>query len=175
MFVEIQPEAEEAQALVWTVYQQHQEMLDDALRGERERRRGHWVAVDVWWWRWSDEGEAALYLVEVSEDSELGAHLWYGFLELLNPLVLLRFLFGRDSPLTLNGHMFNASIIPSFILFLKKLAHCHLHPLSYLLLPLLLLLLKLQSEGELLQGWAVQGVLGALELDDLVEYGPQLV
>lgn len=42
------------------------------------------------------------YLVEVGEDAELGAHLWYGFLKLLNPLLLLRFLFGRHSPLTLN-------------------------------------------------------------------------
>lgn len=37
VFVEVQPEAEEAQALVRTVDQQHQEMLDDALRGEKER------------------------------------------------------------------------------------------------------------------------------------------
>lgn len=125
-------------------------MLDDALRGEKEREEeGHeWLLMcgdgdDL------TRGEASPYLVEVSEDSELGAHLWYGFLELLNPLVLLCFLFGRDSPLSLNGHMFNASILPSFF---SNLAHCHRHPLSYLLLPLLLLLLKLQSEGELLQG-----------------------
>lgn len=48
-------------------------------------------------------------------------------------------------------------------------------PVAYLVLPLLLPLLELQAEGELLQGRAVQRVLGALELDDLVEDGPQLV
>lgn len=34
VLVEVQPEAEEAQALVWAVDQQHQEVLDDALRAE---------------------------------------------------------------------------------------------------------------------------------------------
>lgn len=33
----------------------------------------------------------------------------------------------------------------------------------------------LQSEAELLQRRAVQGVLRVLKLDDLVKYGPQLV
>lgn len=46
---------------------------------------------------------------------------------------------------------------------------------SYLLISLSLLLFVLQSESELLQCRAIQGVLGALELDDLVEDGPQLV
>lgn len=35
VLVEVQPEAEEAQALVRAVDQQHQEMLDDALPGRR--------------------------------------------------------------------------------------------------------------------------------------------
>lgn len=34
VLVEVQSEAEEAQALVWAVNQQHQEVLDDALRAE---------------------------------------------------------------------------------------------------------------------------------------------
>lgn len=46
---------------------------------------------------------------------------------------------------------------------------------SHLLISLSLLLFVLQSESELLQCRAIQGVLGALELDDLVEDGPQLV
>lgn len=46
---------------------------------------------------------------------------------------------------------------------------------SYLLLSLLLLLLIQQAEGQFLQCGAVEGVLGTLELDDLVKYGPQLV
>lgn len=48
-------------------------------------------------WRW-----LRLYLVEVCEDAELGAHLRYAFLEFLNPLLLLGFLFSCHSPLTLN-------------------------------------------------------------------------
>lgn len=47
-------------------------------------------------------GEPGCYLVEVCEDAELGAHLWYGVLELLNPPLLLCFLFLCHCPLTLN-------------------------------------------------------------------------
>lgn len=50
-----------------------------------------------------------------------------------------------------------------------------LPPPAYLVLSLLLPLVELQPEGEFLQGRPVQRVLGALELDDLVEDGPQLV
>ena len=32
MFSEVQPEAQESEALIWTGHQQHQEMLHDALR-----------------------------------------------------------------------------------------------------------------------------------------------
>lgn len=50
VLVEIQPEAEEAQALVWTVYQQHQEMLNDALRGEKKREEED----TEWLWTWGN-------------------------------------------------------------------------------------------------------------------------
>lgn len=46
---------------------------------------------------------------------------------------------------------------------------------SDLVLSLFLLLFELQPQTELLQRRAVQRVLSALELDDLVEDGPQLV
>lgn len=36
MLIEVQSEAEEAQALIGTGHQQHQELLDDALRGRDE-------------------------------------------------------------------------------------------------------------------------------------------
>lgn len=116
-------------------------------------------------------GGSGLYLVEVGQDAELGAHLWYGILELLDPLLLLCFLFGRHSPLTLNqtdGH----------VLYVREDTlnyHRLLSSSSYLLLPLSLLLLVLQSEGELLQRRAVERVLGALELDDLIKNGSELV
>lgn len=44
----------------------------------------------------------ASYLVEVGEDAQLRVHLWYGLLELLDPLLLLRLLLGRHSPLALD-------------------------------------------------------------------------
>lgn len=47
-------------------------------------------------------GGSDRYLVEVGEDAELGAHLWYGSLELLDPPFLLRLLLSRHSPLALN-------------------------------------------------------------------------
>lgn len=40
VLVEVQPEAEEAQALVRAVDQQHQEVLDDALRAEEGGENG---------------------------------------------------------------------------------------------------------------------------------------
>lgn len=36
MLIEVQSEAEEAQTLIGTGHQQHQELLDDALRGRDE-------------------------------------------------------------------------------------------------------------------------------------------
>lgn len=61
------------------------------------------------------------YLVEVREDAELGAHLWYGFLELLNPLLLLCFLCIVHCPLTLKQtgyyHIFKYYTIIRFRLF----------------------------------------------------------
>lgn len=40
MFIEVQSEAEETQTLVYTGRQQHQELLDDALKeGGKSRRR----------------------------------------------------------------------------------------------------------------------------------------
>lgn len=172
MFIEVQSEAEEPQALVCTGHQQHQEMLDDALREEEGREDGEHNVRELMSTAARGGGSD---LIEVGEDSELGAHLWYGFLELMNPLLLLRFLLGRHSPLTLNQHTFNASILPFFISPYLAQKPLPSPPPPYLLLSLLLLLFILQSEGEFLQGRAVQGVLGALELDDLVEYGPQLV
>lgn len=172
MFIEVQSEAEEPQALVCTGHQQHQEMLDDALREEEGREDGEHNVRELMSTAARGGGSD---LIEVGEDSELGAHLWYGFLELMNPLLLLRFLLGRHSPLTLNQHTFNASILPFFISPYLAQKPRPSPPPPYLLLSLLLLLFILQSEGEFLQGRAVQGVLGALELDDLVEYGPQLV
>ena len=120
----------------------------------------------------SARGGSSRYLIEVGEDSKLGTHLWYSILELLTSPLLLCFLLSGHTPLTLNRQTnFNSDGVVSHTTCSSEATSST----PYLLLFLPLHLFILQSEGELLQRRAVEGVLGALELYYLVKYGPQLV
>lgn len=47
MFIEVQPEAKETQTLIQTGHQQHQELLDDALREEQGDHRGKKIRLHL--------------------------------------------------------------------------------------------------------------------------------
>lgn len=159
MFSEVQPEAQESEALIWTGHQQHQEMLYDALR-ERSCGSDTWhdrrmtaASGGQTWYKWARMR---------SWDRIFGIVSWNSW--------ILFFSSASCSAVTPHWPWIRHSDYNTFT-FQSLSAYPELWP-HYLLLSLLLPLFILQAEGKLLQGWAVEWVLGALELDDLVKYCP---